>query len=335
MGLIHGGQRAQAARHYGIALDDWLDVSTGIAPWSWPVPALPDEVWSRLPEDTAALCAAAGAYYGCDAALLQAIPGSQFAIRRIPCQLAPARVAIPVPGYGEHARAWRDAGHTVVGYTNIEALHGLLGRIDHAVVINPNNPTGECLDAAALADVQRGLGDGLLVVDEAFMDCGGQSLVPSLSKILSETNVIVLRSVGKFFGLAGIRLGFIAGRAELIGRVVDSIEPWGVSHPAVWIGTAALRDSAWQQGQRARIRRAGDELAALLAHCFGAERVAGAGLFATVRFDNDRQAPVFFEALARQGVLTRLGDDRRWLRFGLPGDQFVRLVQALDYAENT
>ena len=333
MGLSHGGQRAQAARRYAIALEDWLDISTGIAPWSWPVPVLPNEVWSRLPEDTGALRAAAGAYYGCDAQLLRAVPGSQFAIRRIPCLLAPARVAIPVPGYAEHARAWRDAGHTVLEYSNIDELHGLLGCVDHAVVINPNNPTGECLSVAELDRVRRGLAGGLLVVDEAFMDIGRHSLVSLLSPG-GEHNVIVLRSVGKFFGLAGIRLGFVASGTDLIDSMLDPIEPWGVSHPAVWIGTAALADTAWQTAQRARIERGSDALATLLAQHFPGERIIGAGLFVTVRFDGDMRAPACFEALARQGVLTRLGDDRRWLRFGLPGERIARLARALNTMDN-
>ena len=64
--LIHGGAIGAAARRYGIPAGKWLDLSTGISPWSWPVPALPESVWRCLPEDDDALALAAAACYGCD-----------------------------------------------------------------------------------------------------------------------------------------------------------------------------------------------------------------------------------------------------------------------------
>ncbi|MES1924228.1 threonine-phosphate decarboxylase CobD [Salinisphaera sp. T31B1] len=321
MGLNHGGQRAAAAYRYGIPVDRWLDVSTGIAPWSWPVPDVPAQVWARLPESTRALCDAAGACYGCAGERLLAVPGSQFAIRHIPATLAPARVAIPVPGYAEHGRGWAEAGHRVYGYRDRHALQALVGRVEHAVVINPNNPTAETVSSSALHAFLRTL-PGLLVVDEAFMDTGAHSLLP----MLPERGAVVLRSLGKFFGLAGLRLGFVAGDVAVRRALAARLEPWGVSHPAVWIGSRALADMVWQTRQRQRVLAAGQALADLLERHLGAARVAQAGLFATARFDDPQAAPAWFDRLARHGVLTRLGDDGHWLRLGLPGPGFQRLA---------
>lgn len=324
--MTHGGQLEQASRRYGIARAHWLDVSTGIAPWSWPVPVLPETAWSRLPEADDGLLAAAAAYYGCAPALLTAVPGSQFAIRQLPQAVAPGAVLVPAVGYTEHARCWREAGHRLVWYRDLDELLWRAGEAEHAVVINPDNPTARVCDVDRLCDLRRAMQPhGLLVVDEAFMDTQAHSIVPHLPL----DGVLALRSVGKFFGLAGLRLGFVAGQAPALERVRRQVQPWGVSHPARWVGGRCLADAAWQAHQRHRIAAAEADLTALLRARFVSARVVSAGLFATLLFDDDTTAPARHAALARQGVLTRLGDNRRWLRFGLPAAGRQRLARAL------
>lgn len=324
--LSHGGELGAASRRYGIPESEWLDLSTGIAPWSWPVPPVPERVWARLPEAGDGLLEAAAGYYGCGPALLTAVPGSQFGIRWLPRTVPAGTVAVPAVGYAEHARCWREAGHRLAHYEDAEGLRTLLPRVDHAVVVNPNNPTGETLTSEALLALRERLpADGLLVVDEAFADVAGDSLVPRLPV----PGVAVLRSLGKFFGLAGLRLGFVAGEGTAIERLRAEVAPWGVSHPARWIGARALADGGWQHAQRARIAAGGDDLAACLGrHCPG-RPVANAGLFATVRFDDDTTAGACHEALACRGMLARLGDDGRWLRFGLPPEGAGQLEPTL------
>lgn len=328
--MRHGGQLAAAASRYGIPEVDWLDVSTGIAPWSWPVPSLPETVWARLPEMDDGLLQAAAGYYGCAPDLLTAVPGSQYAIRQLPRLLAPATVAVPAVGYAEHAHGWRAAGHRLLWYRDVAELPGLMALADHAVVLNPDNPTGRCCSAEWLLALRREMQEtGLLVVDEAFMDTGRESLIPHLPA----SSVVVLRSVGKFFGLAGLRLGFVIGNAPQLALLGKQILPWGVSHPARWVGAAALVDRVWQVDQRRRIANGAERLMLLLQRAFDAGQVGAADLFATVFFADDHSAPAVHNALARQGVLTRLGDNHRWLRFGLPADGEPRLIQALQDVE--
>jgi cobalamin biosynthetic protein CobC len=138
--LPHGGRLREAARRYGIPLDAWLDLSTGINPRPWPVPPLPPSAWSRLPEGDDSLETAARAYYGTD--LLLPVAGSQAAIQALPPLRTPGRVGIITPGYAEHARAWWRAGHEVVGVP-VEALGNTVRQVDVLVVIHPNNPTGD------------------------------------------------------------------------------------------------------------------------------------------------------------------------------------------------
>lgn len=321
----HGGRLQAASRRYGIPVADWLDLSTGIAPWSWPVPAMPERVWARLPEAEDDLLPAAADYYGVSVDGLTAVPGSQFAIRALPAHLPAGTVAVPRTGYTEHALAWRAAGHALRFYDDIDDLRVQASNADHAVVIQPNNPTGERLDATALAALRDTLGDGWLLVDEAFMDTQARdSLAPALPD-----NTLVLRSLGKFFGLAGLRLGFVIGRGAPIEALRAWVAPWGVSHPARWIGARALADRAWQAAQRTRIQAGEKMLCARLRQTFPDARLASAGLFASLFFDDARRAPAAHAALAARGVLTRLGDDDRWLRFGLPGAAGDRLTRAL------
>ncbi|RJS92516.1 aminotransferase class I/II-fold pyridoxal phosphate-dependent enzyme [Salinisphaera sp. Q1T1-3] len=320
----HGGCLSAAARRWGLAPAAWLDLSTGIAPWSWPVPEVPGEVWARLPEPDDGLEAAAAACYDVPRSDLLAVPGSQYAIRALPRQVPPGCVAVPRTGYTEHAAAWAAAGHRVCHYDDTAALAGMVSGLDHAVVIAPNNPTGEWPPADRLAVIAEALGPQRLIVDAAFAGC--RNVRPSFPE-----TAIVLRSVGKFFGLAGLRLGFVSAAAATLSPLAADIRPWGVSHPARWIGVRALADGQWQSMQRHRIARAEDALVSRLRATFGsAAGIVSGGLFVSVFFDAPGPAAAWHEALARRAILTRLGDDGHWLRFGLaPDDQASRLATAL------
>ena len=334
MALNHGGRLGEASRRYGIAENHWLDLSTGIAPWSYPVPEVPDRVWARLPEAEDGLIAAAADYYRAPADAITALPGSQFAIRELPRVIAahrgPGRVGVPAVGYAEHGRAWAAAGHEIVTYDDLPGLSALSHTLDHAVVITPNNPTGERADIERLCALAHGLGrrNGLLLVDAAFADCND-----GLDHGGLPANALVLRSLGKFFGLAGLRLGFMIGRGPAATALHEQLQPWGVSHPARWIGRHALVDRAWQAGQHRRIIDSSRSLVELLDQHFSYQVVASAGLFASVFFDDDERAGRVHTALAEQAIWTRLGDDGRWLRFGLPGGGSA--AARLDAALNT
>jgi cobalamin biosynthetic protein CobC len=319
----HGGNIRQAAQRYGIALPDWLDLSTGINPIGWPVPALPADCWQRLPESDDGLETAARRYYGCAHVLPAA--GSQAAIRMLP-QLRPrGRVGVLQPGYAEHAAAWARHGHEVVSLASGD-VEGWLERLDVLVLINPNNPGGESFDPATLLAWQHRLAQrgGWLVVDEAFVDATPEL---SLAQHAGREGLVVLRSLGKFFGLAGARVGFVLAWPELLARMDEALGPWSVAHAARWVARLALEDFAWQDAERSRLRLAGRRLADLLT-CHGLPPNGGSALFQWVR---TKQAESIQDRLARQGIWLRCWDAPPSLRFGLPGaeDEWQRLENAL------
>ncbi len=321
--LEHGGQLRAAAARYGIPLERWLDLSTGINPNGWPVPVIPGEIWQRLPQDDDELQAAAQAYYGTPQLL--AVAGSQAAIQSLPMLRPPTRVALIAPSYAEHAHAWQRHGHQVAGMTAAEMLQAAAS-VRVAVIVNPNNPTGELFTRDELLHLHAKLAanGGWLVVDEAFMDATpGHSLTPFCPR----PGLIVLRSLGKFFGLAGARVGFVLAEEAVLRPLAELLGPWPIAAPSRHTAMLALRDTAWQEAALQALPPAAQRLANLLdAH--GLKPGGGSNLFQWVRCAN---AAGIHEQLARQGVLVRLFDAPASLRFGLPRDeaQWARLAEAL------
>lgn len=325
--FAHGGNLAAARAAFPDAPQPWLDVSTGISPFPYPLPTLPPEAWTRLPEpaDVAALEAAAGACYGAPAdRAVVAAPGTQAILQALPYLHPAARVGILAPTYAEHAAAWRAAGAVVVETADIADL----ARCDSAVVVNPNNPDGRRLPPEALLDLARTLAarGGRLVVDEAFVDPLGAeaSCVPALPA----RGLVVLRSFGKAYGLAGLRLGFALAAPEDIAPLRRAFGPWAVGGAAVAIGRRALADEAWRRVTWHRLTAAAARLDALLVEA-GLEMCGGTPLF---RLARAADGPALFRRLACRGILVRpLPFDDTLLRFGLPKDDTdtARLAAAL------
>ena len=311
--LHHGGRLRQAAARYGIPLADWLDLSTGINPNGWPVPEIPSACWARLPEDDDGLERAAQTYYQAQHVL--PVAGSQAAIQTLPRLRSRSRVAVLDPGYAEHAYAWRNAGHEVSAVAP-QQVDDAVQRADVLVLIHPNNPTGVRFPIEQLLDwhVRLAARGGWLVVDEAFMDVTPEH---SLCRHTAREGLIVLRSLGKFFGLAGARVGFVCAQASLLAQLHGILGPWSVSAPARWVATSALSDRAWQDAARQRLGTDGARLQALLAR-HGLSPDGGCTLFQWVRTPG---AHDLHEALARQGILTRLFIESSSLRFGLSGNE--------------
>ena len=318
--LEHGGKLLAAAARYGIEQDNWLDLSTGINPAGWPVPVIPAAVWQRLPESEDGLLEAAAAYYGCTSVL--PVAGSQAAIQGLPRLRAACRVGVPHPAYAEHAHAWRAAGHAVVAW---DAAMGV-DALDVLVLVHPNNPGGQTYTRAALLDWHAELAarGGWLVVDEAFIDATPHE---SLAEACPRPGLIILRSLGKFFGLAGARVGFVLAEPTLLAVLNKLLGPWAVSAPSRWVARSALADIAWQQTARAALPAAGVRLATLLRE-HGLIPTGGTALFQWVRTPD---AADWHERLARQGILTRLFADPPSLRFGVPHHEtdWTRLAAAL------
>lgn len=319
---MHGGAVDAAAERYGIPRDQWVDLSTGINPGPYPLPELARDYWYRLPD--AALYAwlqeSAAAYYGVgDPACIVPAPGSQAAIQWLPRLLDTARVAILAPTYSEHAAAWTAFGHSVDEIGADDAIPSEAGVI---VVTNPNNPDGRIIEPGRLLTLAEGR---LLVVDEAYADVAPEV---SLARFAGRPDLVILRSVGKFFGLAGMRLGFALCGEPHAGRLRRALGPWAISGPAAAIGAVALADEGWIRTARVRLTAASSRLDGLLMR-FGLRPVGGTTLYRLVA---DPRAAELFEHLAGNGILVRrFVDQPAWLRIGLPGEDrdFERLATVL------
>lgn len=357
--LRHGGDIDGVARQYGIAPEDWLDLSTGINPQPYPLPDLPTAAWHRLPgrQAEAELLGAARAYYdlprGAD---LRAVPGTQSVLQLLPQMLPSGQVDILSPTYGEHAHCWSRTDHDhpesrcpeitpdgegphMVHPTRphgtpryaasspekrsqqerqvreIQSITEIDTKSKIAIIVNPNNPDGKrynVMEQLALARTLRKRG-GYLILDEAFADED-----PSLScaRHLPGDGMIILRSFGKFFGLAGLRLGFVLAPPPICAALGHNLGPWAVNGPALQVGRTALEDTPWQQQTRTRLATDAVRLRRLLAG-FDLEIIGGTGLFCLIR---SPAAPALYEHLCRDGILCRFFDDRPDdLRFGMPG----------------
>lgn len=327
--LQHGGQIRAAAARYGIAMESWLDLSTGINPIPFVPPEIPLMAWARLPQEQDGLEGAAARYYGTPDLL--PVSGSQAAIQLLPRLRSRCRIGVLHPGYAEHAHAWHSAGHEVQELCT-DKIAAQINNLDVLVLMQPNNPTGEVFTHTQLREWYACLAErgGWLVVDEAFIEASMQtSFVPPQMP----QGLIVLRSLGKFFGLAGARVGFVLAHAELLAHLRAALGPWSLAGPSRYVAQAALLDSTWQATTRKRLLQDGARLAQLLSDA-GLPPAGGCGLFQWVLTE---QAEAIHQQLAQRGILARLFTQPRSVRFGLPGSaaEWSRLGIALNQIYST
>ena len=321
---FHGGRLDVAAQRYPDAPQPWIDLSTGLNPYSWDAAAVPID-WRALPGEAArqALEAAAAAAFGAAHLPVAAVPGSEAALHALGGLDLPRPFGIVGPGYRGHGAALPGARPVVA-----DALEAAAEAGGTLLLANPNNPDGRRLAPERLLAVAATLAakGGLLIVDEAFADAvPGTSLLPALR---AEDPVLVLRSFGKMYGLAGLRLGFVLGAEPYVAAVAARMGSWPVSAAAIAIGTIAYRDRAWPAMTVARLEAASARLDTLLRR-HGLAPIGDCPLFRLVESD---RAPALFERLARAGILTRpFAEDAQRLRFGLPGGAAAwdRLAAAL------
>jgi cobalamin biosynthesis protein CobC len=327
----HGGDLDAARRLFPGAPEPWIDLSTGINPDAYPLPEIDGQAWTRLPlhhELLALADAAARRYRAAAPAMVAVAPGTQALIGLLPELISASPVAVLGPTYGEHAAAWRRAGHDVREVRDLaEAADARV-----LVVVNPNNPTGLIVPPGELRGLAQVLQErgGLLVVDEAFADMTPRemSLIPDLPPA-----AIVLRSFGKAYGLAGLRLGFAIAPLEMAQRLRDRLGPWPVSGPAIAIGMAALADDRWLKDTLQRLERGCGRLDALLGGA-GCAVLGGTPLFRLVAHPS---AARIANILGGRGILVRTFEgEPTWLRFGSPGSEaaWQRLADALQTAHH-
>lgn len=314
---VHGGRTDLAARRFPGAPQPWLDLSTGINPLAYDIAALAsaDPCVLPLPSRLAELEQAAARAFGLCSGAVAALPGSEIGLRLLATLGLPAPWCSVTPGYGTHAAA-------LPGATRLSCADAMRVRAGTVLLANPNNPDGRVISPTDLCALARILAEreGWLIVDEAFADARPEASI--LPRLRADDCVVVFRSFGKFYGLAGVRLGFVCGPVAMIERFRALLGDWPVSAAAIEVGIAAYRDVAWQDATRAALARAAAALdAVLLRH--GLEPRGGCPLFRLIEHDD---AAAVFGRLARAGILTRpFDDDPRRLRIGLPRD-----VAALD-----
>jgi cobalamin biosynthetic protein CobC len=322
--IWHGGDLDEARRMFPDAPQPWIDLSTGINPVAYPLPVIPPDVFQRLPasSELSRLERVGAEAYGARPTEIVAAPGTQALIELLPRLRPSSRVAVVGPTYAEHAHGWRKAGHVVTSVSSPEEGEGA----DILVLVNPNNPDGRSWTRHDLMAVAAGLAarGGWLVVDEAFAD------LEETESLASDRpdGVVVLRSFGKTYGLAGIRLGFLVAAPDVVGRVRAGLGQWAVSGPALLIGQAALADHGWRErSARDRLHDA-ERLDALVRPSID-RVVGGTRLF---RCYQTHHAAALFARLGRQGIWVRRFQDAAYrLRFGLPRSEaeWARLAAAL------
>ncbi|MBP2445432.1 threonine-phosphate decarboxylase CobD [Rhizobium leguminosarum] len=337
--IAHGGGITAAAAAFGGRPEDWLDLSTGINPCPVALPDIPARAWHRLPDSYLVDEArhAAREYYRSGAILPLPVPGTQSVIQLLPRLLrqdkqvavtdrvavTDNRVAVISPTYGEYVRAFASAGCAVDAVGDVTAI-GAEHRL--AVVVNPNNPDGRVWPAETLIALHDRMkaADGLLVVDEAFGDTDPALSLAAHAQMLS--NLIIFRSFGKFFGLAGLRLGFAIARHDILEHFQNWLGPWAVSGPALSLAASLLRSEVFA------IRHSLDERSAALQATLGTAGLrirGGTALFTLVA---DSKASNIYTHLCRHHILVRKFDYAPdWLRFGLTPDPVTdrRLGEAL------
>lgn len=322
---VHGGDPAAAERIFPDGPRPWIDLSTGVSPFAYPLPDIRDEAWRRLPHPEARerLLIAAAVAYGAEVVAGSGTHGLMNEIVRL---LPPTEAAIVSPTYAEHARSCKLAGHRVREVADPASVPESARLV---IVVNPNNPTGQIFGRSGMLELAERVSaaKGLLIVDEAFMD----SIEPdqSLCGLVAERPLVVLRSFGKFYGLPGLRLGFAVADRSIASRLASAMGPWPVSGAAIEIGAAALGDRRWQDSQRKRLASAASRLDGLLRDAgFAAE-----GASPLFRIVASEKSTALFNRLGGAGIWTRrFSNDPNLLRLGLPGSdhEWSRVQAALE-----
>ncbi|UGX87986.1 threonine-phosphate decarboxylase CobD [Phyllobacterium meliloti] len=317
MQIEHGGALDRAMNRFGGTREVWIDLSTGINPEVFPLPPIALEVWNRLPDEglLASALDAARSYYGvADEAAIAAAPGTQALIQIMPDLAERGEVAIIGPTYQEHQSSFEQVGWKVSLCDNVDAI---AHTAKVAVIVNPNNPDGRIVAKDALVNLAETLRmrGGFLIVDEAFADPHPET---SIAAHCGGDGLIVLKSFGKFFGLAGLRLGFALTSPDIGARLTRRMGPWAVSGPALAVAKHAFTDKAGLRAFTDRLTHRRGLLSAVFTK-LGLKEIGGTDLFALVEHE---RAHALFEALCAQHVLVRkFAYAPHWLRFGLPLDE--------------
>ncbi|WP_420547150.1 threonine-phosphate decarboxylase CobD [Curvivirga sp.] len=326
----HGGDLGWAINHFGLSEEEWIDLSTGINQSSYPFDLKENFNVNALPSKALydACLSASGSYFNARLTPSNTLltPGSQFIISQLPHLFAPDEIAILYPTYGEHVPAWKEAGHKVHLVRNIDEALALNSKF--ILLVNPNNPDGKLYSQSELLKIsnQQASRGGYLVIDEAFIDISSEE---SLSDYAGQEGLIILRSFGKFFGLAGIRLGTLLAPQDIIERLQRRLGPWAVSSITLAVATQAYQDQEWIDRQKTNLSKSSEKIDRLFS-AVGCDIVGGTILY---RLYHTESASTLFNHLGQKGIYLRHFEyNPNWLRVGVPDIHNELLWQRLENA---
>ncbi|MBX7145921.1 MAG: aminotransferase class I/II-fold pyridoxal phosphate-dependent enzyme [Alphaproteobacteria bacterium] len=323
----HGGDLIYAKNYFGEPNHPWVDLSTGINPRSYPFSFIKNEKYQKLPSqnDISKLLEIARNYYQTpDQVDIIAGPGSQFFLQTLPLFLQEYKnISILTPTYNEYAKCWGSKNSKI---TYVKKITELKRDQQILIICNPNNPNGAIIDHNVILDTAQFLkkNKGILIIDEAFVDpIPEYSIVP----LLHHSNIIVLKSFGKFFGLAGLRLGFMISAHPVIQQINHFLGPWPISHPAIEIGIKAFNDKVWINKTKNWLQITSKKIHSVF-QTYNFKQYKGTALFT---FINDSRAFSLYQCLGKKGIYTRIyKENPSWIRIGMPLPQtFKRLTKAL------
>ncbi len=320
LNIQHGGDIDLAIKKYGGQRADWIDLSTGINRTSYPwqenvkveLRDLPSNKLLRSLEK-----AASRAYKVAEDKDTAAVQGAQQIISLLPiCLKNYNSVAILGPTYNEYEKAFKSSEIKAETVSEVSKLSSS----DIAIVVNPNNPTGKVIAEEILNDLSKKV--RILIIDESFK-------MFSSRRIQKFDNVIQINSLGKFFGLAGVRLGFVSGPSNFIKSVRGMLGPWPVSSIAAEIGKIALNDQAWIS-QMEKILLEGSDVLHRACNRKNWKLIGKTNLFHTYATSSSLKVEKQFAA---HYIWIRTFDySETWVRLGIPTSKYewTRVRQALN-----
>ena len=320
LNIHHGGDIDLAIKKYGGEREDWIDLSTGINGTSYPWQQSIKFELRNLPSNKLLVNlerAASAAYKVAENTETAAVSGAQQIISLLPiCLKSYNSVAILGPTYNEYEKAFKSSGIKAQTVSEVSKLSSS----DIAIIVNPNNPTGKVIAEEILDDLSKKV--RILIIDESFKTFSSR-------RIQKFENVIQINSLGKFFGLAGVRLGFVSGPSDFIKSVRRMLGPWPISSIAAEIGTIALNDNTWIS-EMEKILLEGSNVLHKACSTKNWKLVGKTNLFHTYATSSSLEVEKQFAA---HYIWIRTFDySETWVRLGIPTSKYewTRVRQALN-----
>lgn len=331
----HGGNIRKLAKASGRPTKDLLDFSANINPLG-PPEWLRSLISSQLSSivhypdpDCSLLKASIATCYGSREEGVLVGNGSTEIIHSLPRALPIHRALIPVPSYSDYANAVELAGKTAekIFLKEEESFQLDLPLLDSKIcgdqlvfIGQPNNPTGLLVDPSALRTLALKHLSTIFVIDEAFLD-----FVEGMDSLIQKRppNVIVLRSLTKFYAIPGLRLGFAIAEPEVIQKIRKITPPWSVNALAQAVGENAIQDHAYAMRTRTFVRQQREFLLKEMQSIPDLTVYPGKANFLLVCIDRkDINAPTLARKMIELGIAIRVCDnfdglDRRFFRVAI------------------